>query len=291
VRVNGRIAALLAMVAAVVALPASAWGSVVVGSDLANPPDSNGSCSAVSDCTIVQTVSPRTLKSPVSGVVTSWSTLGGSGTVGTFGTPRLRILREAAGGAYTAVRSGPVTSIPTSLGHPLITLSLSPGLPISQGDLVGIDQPSGTYLADRSLSGYTYGVWTTVLADGATRTPDANGSRELLFQATIEPTDTFTVGTVTRNKKKGTAALSLTLPNAGDLTASGKGAKIAAGGAAAISKAVGAGAAQLLVKAKGKQRKTLNSSGKVKLNVAITYTPTGGTPYTQSIKVKLKKNV
>jgi hypothetical protein len=83
-----------------------------------------------------------------------------------------------------------------------------------------------------------------------------------------------------------TATFTATVPNPGDLTASGNGVKAAA---AVTSKAVGAGPAQLLIKAKGKKKRKLNETGKVKLNVAITYTPTGGDPSTQSTKVKLKK--
>jgi hypothetical protein len=33
------------------------------------------------------------------------------------------------------------------------------------------------------------------------------------------------------------------------------------------------------------------SNGKVKLNVAVTYTPTGGDPSSQSLEVKLKKKL
>lgn len=58
-----------------------------------------------------------------------------------------------------------------------------------------------------------------------------------------------------------------------------------------ISKSVGAGQAQLLITATGKKKRKLNETGKVKLNVAINYTPTGGSPSTQSIKVKLKKRL
>ncbi len=47
-----------------------------------------------------------------------------------------------------------------------------------------------------------------------------------------------------------------------------------------VSKAVTPGAAKLLIKAKGKKRSTLNATGKVKLNVSVTYTPTGGDPGT-----------
>ena len=58
-----------------------------------------------------------------------------------------------------------------------------------------------------------------------------------------------------------------------------------------ISKSVPAGLAQLLIKARGKKQKKLNETGKVKLNVAVTYTPTGGDPNTQSTKVKLRKKL
>jgi hypothetical protein len=77
------------------------------------------------------------------------------------------------------------------------------------------------------------------------------------------------------------------VPNPGELTASGKG--VNAAGAAVISKAVTAGTASLLIKAKGKKKRKLNENGKVKVNPTITYTPTGGDPSTQSRKLKLKK--
>ncbi len=48
---------------------------------------------------------------------------------------------------------------------------------------------------------------------------------------------------------------------------------------------------KLTIKAKGKKKGTLNETGKVKLRPKITYTPTGGDPSTQSVKVKLKKNL
>ena len=46
-----------------------------------------------------------------------------------------------------------------------------------------------------------------------------------------------------------------------------------------------------MVKATGKKRKKLNKTGKVKLSVAVTYTPTNGDPGTESVKVKLKKKL
>jgi hypothetical protein len=43
---------------------------------------------------------------------------------------------------------------------------------------------------------------------------------------------------------------------------------------------------QLPIKAKGKKKRTLNETGKAKLNVVVTYTPTGGDSSTQSLKKK-----
>jgi len=103
------------------------------------------------------------------------------------------------------------------------------------------------------------------------------------------PSNVFTVGGLTRNKKRGTATLAVNVPNSGELTGSGNGAKVSRASRATVSKTVAPGTAQLLIKAKGKKKQKLNLTGKVKLNIAVTYTPNGGSPRTQSIKVKLRK--
>ena len=74
--------------------------------------------------------------------------------------------------------------------------------------------------------------------------------------AALTPVNTFSVGKTQLNRKKGTATLSFEVPNAGELTGSGKGAKVASG--ARSSKAVQARTATLLVKAKGKKKRKLN---------------------------------
>lgn len=104
----------------------------------------------------------------------------------------------------------------------------------------------------------------------------------------IPDNNIVTLGKAERNTKKGTATLNLNLPNPGELTASGNGVK-AASARAVLSKSVPAGPAQLLIKAGGKKKRKLNETGKVSLNVAITYTPTNGDPGTRSVKVKLIK--
>ena len=98
-------------------------------------------------------------------------------------------------------------------------------------------------------------------------------------------------GSSPATRRRGTATITVNdIPNPGDLTGSGKGATVAS--TAVTSKAVTPpGPATLTIKAKGKKKRTLNETGKVKLNVAVTYTPTGGSANTQSVKVKLKKKL
>ena len=230
--------------------------AVTIGSDLLYGPNANGTCGSAS-CTVVQTVSaaPTPLKSPVNGAVVSWfSDQGGAGE-GTYGNLRLRIIRDAGGGTYKAVRSGPATSIPYPLGHP-IAITVNPGLPISQNDYVGVDLLDSTSaLATRTTAGFSYAFWSPALTEGATLAPNAPVvAREALLQATIEPTNTFSIGAVTRNKKKGTATVSLALPNLGVLTGSGNGASVASAAGAVISKSAAAGPATLRSRPRERRR-------------------------------------
>jgi hypothetical protein len=110
----------------------------------------------------------------------------------------------------------------------------------------------------------------------------------LNITAVFEPTNSFTVGKVKRNKN-GTATVTVDVPNAGELTGSGKGVKVASADVARTAKSVTPPSGSLKIKAKGKQRQKLNATGKVTLKPKITYTPTGGAPKTQSLKVKLRK--
>jgi hypothetical protein len=100
----------------------------------------------------------------------------------------------------------------------------------------------------------------------------------------------FTFGRVVRNVKKGIAFLTVNLPGPGQVGLSGKGVATVAGARSALAVG-GAGPVKIKVKPKGKTKAKLNQTGKVTVKPKITYTPTGGDPNTQSIKVKLKKTV
>jgi hypothetical protein len=231
---------------------------------------------------------------PSTGGVTSWTVTSWShnASADTGQSLTMKFWRPLGGTTYLAVgHDGPRSPTPS-----MVNTFSGLSIPVKAGDLLGISPtpigPTGannacgfSILGDQWL--YRLGNLTDGQSD---EFPNTRPSNRLNVTAVIDPTNTFALGGITRNKKKGTATITATVPNPGELTASGKGVKAA--GAAVISKAVPApGTATLLIKAKGKKKRKLNDTGKVKLNAAITFTPTGGNPSTQSSKVKLKKNL
>ena len=104
------------------------------------------------------------------------------------------------------------------------------------------------------------------------------------------PNNAITLGKPKANKRNGTATLSVTVPGAGELTLQGKGVKgqrLGAVGLRVTKPVSGAGKVKLKVKAKGKTLKKLKARGKVTVKVTVTFTPTGGTPRSETKKVKL----
>ena len=98
------------------------------------------------------------------------------------------------------------------------------------------------------------------------------------------PSNEFGFGKVKKNKKKGTAKLTVKVPGPGTLkltrTESVKGARIFADVK---------GKAKVPVKPRGEAKKKLNRKGKAKVEAEVTFTPDGGEPNTQSKRVRLIK--
>jgi hypothetical protein len=95
------------------------------------------------------------------------------------------------------------------------------------------------------------------------------------------PSNAFTLGKLTKNKKKGTAKLAVEVASAGEVTLVGKSLKPQSATTPA------AGEVLLKVKATGKARKKLKKRGKAKLSATITFTPTGGSANSEPAKLKL----
>jgi hypothetical protein len=279
------LAALLA--ALLLAASVSPAGALVtIGSNLAREPNQVAGYTprpTFSNLSLASDLqAPGGVSSPVNGTVVRWRIRVGNSTRVT----NLRIIRPLGGGLFTGAGTSPSVTPPINA-----TTSYEVQLPIRIGDYIGIDccDPGGPGAAFFVTGAAIRYEWQPSLADGGPgRAPVSTNLYEVALNADI--TSTFTVDAITRNKKKGTATLTITVAHAGELTAAGKGVKVA--NAAVLSKTVSApGSVQLLIKAKGRKKKKLNSTGRVKLKLAITYTPTGGEQVTKSVKVMLKKNL
>jgi hypothetical protein len=280
-----RYSVLLALAAvAIGAFPGSAQAAVTIGTDLGWPADESTPGCLVA-CTVVNTavpaadMAPDGLASPVNGIVTGWRFK----TVTAGGSVSLRVLRPAGGMSFTGVSTSAV-AVPISSAMPQGPFPTS--LPIRIGDHVGLNASAGqTVIADTPA---TQLYWNSPpLADGETRT-GTTGNREPMVQAIVEPTNTVSFGAITRHKKKGTATVTMTVPNPGTLSYGGFCAKVAGPSSVATP-----GDVQLIVKACGKQRKRLGKKGKVRIAFNVGFTPNSGqfgaTNELLTLRKKLKK--
>lgn len=224
---------------------------------------------------------------PANGTITSWSTTT-SGDGG--GQLKLKVFRHVAGTTYMAVAH----DAPRDLALDTIN-TFSTSVAVRAGDLLGLNSFSGTPDCAFLVTGETYLRTTTSdLADGESADfTQSTIDRRLNVSAVLDPSNTFRLGKVKRNKNKGTATITVKdIPNPGELALAGRGIKVARTAGAVIAKTVTApGDVKLTIRAKGKKKRKLNETGKVKVKPKITFTPTGGDPNTQSRKLKLKKNL
>jgi hypothetical protein len=293
---RGRVAAALLPIVLLLSLGAAspAGASITIGQPApgVSPPGYlDGECGGpVPGDYLQQTViSGSSYVVPGLGVITSWSHNAGDGSGMTL---TFKVFRHFGGALFTAIgHSGPFPLLPSTIN------TFPAHIPVSTGDIIGLRVPTATpgVACDFDAPGEVGELTTEAdLADGqsGTFTPSSPlGNYRVNMSAVFEPSNAFTLGKITRNRKKGTATLTVDVPNPGGLALSGKGVKTARVGAV-ISTAVAApGAVKLLIRAKGKKKRKLRETGKVKLKPKITYTPTGGDPSTQSRKVTLKKRL
>jgi hypothetical protein len=169
---------------------------------------------------------------------------------------------------------------------PAVVNTFPVNIAVKPGDVLGFNAVGSTACRFDGDSNLLNGP--ADLPDGQQASFAGVQSGRLNVSATVTPTNSFTVGALARNRKRGTATLTIDLPNPGNLTITGPGVS-AAGGRAETATAVAAGRTKVTIRARGKKRRTLNETGKVKLRATVSYTPSGGEPNTQPLKVKLRK--
>jgi hypothetical protein len=216
---------------------------------------------------------------------------------GTFVAGTYGITLTARAGTYDGPIIGSrtvVVSLPGTITPSTPVIFDFGGAPVTQGSTITFTQSSDGVLFDTGIGpcpGVTETEGTIPPLDTFRRDSVGLTITQAVPAPLARPSNAFSFGKLKRNKQKGTATLGVNVSGPGTLSLTGKGVKTQrAGGEAAASKTVSAsGMVKLLIKPQGKTRRMLNETGKAKVKVKVTYTPTGGDPNTQPKRIKLIK--
>jgi DNA-binding beta-propeller fold protein YncE len=189
---------------------------------------------------------------------------------------------------------------PEGTGAPTITGEASVGSTLScgQGTWAGDRVASLFYRAPQRFA-YQWTLDSKAVqgASEATLKAPASGSYRCVVTATnvagaasqtseplsVVPSNHFKFGKLKRNKRNGTATLTVTVPDPGKLKLAGHNLKPA-------SKRVKGSRAKLPIRAKGKTKAALAAKGKVKVKAAVTFKPKGGKARTEHKRLSLIEN-
>jgi hypothetical protein len=265
----------LALCAVGLAAPATAQATVTIGSPMTVPANAGASGCGGPPCTHSQSALPgSTVASPVNGTVVrwrfEWAAFGG--------TARLRVIRPLTPSPMFTASSAAETTAGGSN-------DFATSVPISIGDRIGIDDlgTGGNASGLTPVTGAVDQAWDPAPADGDSLPPTSgNIDFELYLNADVEPTSSFSVTKVAKQAKRGTAAVTVSLPNPGRLEAA---AGLTQPASATLA---GPGEATLILKPAKRARKRLRRKGKAAGPVPLTYTPSFGTASTRTVGVGLK---
>jgi hypothetical protein len=265
-------------------LPASAGANVTVGNPLTLPTTgglgAGGAPAKVFVTTGYGAALAPLMSSPVNGTVVQWN-VRGSFAVGGPHTLTLRVL-QPSGANFIGAGSSTSETIPTVTDDVLRPFSTS--IPIRIGDQIGVGATPGSLVPSTSSSGSTFKTYNTFADSSPSGSPiGGGGGLVAAVNAVVAPTNTVALSAITRHKKRGTASLTVTVPNAGTLAISGKSVK------PQTRDAHQAGDLSLILQPSRKAAKKLKRTGKSSGKVAFTFTPSFGDPATQQAPVKLLK--
>jgi hypothetical protein len=283
---------------AVLPHPPISSAALTFGTDLSQIPGPGDRCTDCAAFTLKTTGGTDETGSPVNGTLISARVRtryeGGIGTV--------RILRPTGGDLqFLDVAEAPlsVTADVSADGH--IT-EIQTSIPIKIHDRLALSFPDQSlhYLkrGDAALCAWRPESPVQPIGTPATYFTDGCSTYEVLVAGTVEPDNSLSLGKW-KSLKKGKVQLPVTVPNPGAVRAFD--ARFQAGEASAARKIAPQlksttattgtpGTLALTLKPSKAGRRTLLRKGKLRVLVAVSFTPTGGTARTELIAVRFKTN-
>jgi hypothetical protein len=208
------------------------------------------------------------------GTITSWST----NSFNSGATYVFKVFRRTSDPDVFQVIA---RSEPHSLGPGLNTVPVS--IPVRSGDMIGINESGAPNSCTFVLPGDSVLSHPGDLSDGAAGEFSAVEDVRLNLSAVLVPSNEFTLGTVTRDRRRGSASLTAYVSNPGLVTISGKGLKRQVARTVAVP-----GPVPFQIASAGSFKRRLERKGKVAVNPTVTFYPAGGDPASKSITVRLR---
>ena len=209
------------------------------------------------------------------GTITSWSTnSSNSGATYVF-----KVFRRTSDPDVFQVIAH---SEPHSLLPGLNTVPVS--IPVRSGDMIGFNASGAPNSCTFVMPGDSVLSHPGDLSDGAAGEFSAVVDVRLNLSAVLVPSNDFTLGTVTRDRRRGSASVTAYVSNPGLVTISGSGLK------RQIAKSVAVpGPVPFQIASAGSFKRRLERKGKVTVSPTVTFYPAGGDPASKSITVRLRK--
>jgi hypothetical protein len=208
------------------------------------------------------------------GTITSWSTR----SAGAGATYVFKVFRRTSDPDVFQVIARATPHVLTS-GYNTVPVNIA----VRSGDMIGLNE-SGP---DNSCTFLQFGdgVLTRggTLATGASGTFTPLNDVRLNLSAVLVPSNEFSVASISRDRKVGTATVIVNVSNPGLLALSGKGMKKRPNRTVAV-----AGTVQFKIATVGAKKRKLEKRGKVALTPTLTFYPTGGESASMPFSVKLK---
>jgi hypothetical protein len=268
-----RVAALCVSSLGALAVASPAAATMTIGQLPAAPPAP--SCTTGFDYLQPSVTGGNLYVAKQAGTITSWST----NSAGAGATYVVKVFRRTSDPeSFQVITHSP----PHVLTAGLNTVAVS--LPVKSGDMLGYHETGPANSCTFSQPGDNVLNRSGNLADGSAGTFTPLNDVRLNLLAVMVPDNSFTLSSLTRNRKRGTATITVKTSNPGLVAIAGKGMKKRAAKTLAV-----AGPVSFPVTTVGNTKHKLERKGRIVVPVSITFFPTGGDHSTQSFNVKLRR--
>jgi hypothetical protein len=208
------------------------------------------------------------------GTITSWST----NSFNSGATYVFKVFRRTSDPDVFQVIAH---SEPHSLLPGLNTVPVS--IPVRSGDMIGLNESGTPNSCTFVMPGDSVLSHPGDLSDGAGGEFSAVDAVRLNLSAVLVPSNEFTLGTVTRDRRRGSASVTAYVSNPGLVTISGNGLRRQVEKTVAVP-----GPVPFHIASAGSFKRRLERKGKVTVSPTVTFYPAGGDPASKSITVRLR---